>query len=148
MLYEYRARECPESCTAEIVMSADEARTSPRKAEYDEKRVTCPHSYTFSRVFSSRVVSTYKQVHAAGTSREREFTSRAEFARHLRDESSRAEERTGLKHDFVPVDLNDPMVAPPPDDGHEQFLRASHDAQISIGDKTRSSFLVSAPDKG
>ena len=146
MIYEYKAKRCPELCTEEIYVSITEAPTDPRKERYDNKRVTCTHGYALSRVFSPRVVSKYKTVHMPGTSKEREFTSRAEFARFLRDESRKQEDYTGIPTEYEPIDLHDPSVLPPDDSSHEDFLRETHDAQIRSGEKVPSSFLVSGGD--
>lgn len=113
MLWEYVAKECEEKCVTHVFGLGKDAHNNDRKKFHDAGKVTCPHHYPYRRVFSGHVVSRYKTVHAPDTRNEREFTSRAEYSRFLYDRSREAEERTGIPHDFQPIDLNDPSVIPP-----------------------------------
>lgn len=113
-LYEYRARDCPSTCTTVIECPIRDADDDPVKHLFDTGQQRCVHSHTFKRVFEARAPSTHYHVrHAPDTRNEREFTSHADYARFLRDQSSRATDRTGIVHDFQPVDMNDPAVRPP-----------------------------------
>lgn len=113
-LYEYVARDCPNTCTSIIMCGIARADTDPVKAAFDAGTESCAHGHPFRRRFDARAVTThYHVVHAGGTSMEREFTSHRDYKRFLYDRSQEATDRTGIVHDFQPVDLNDPAVRPP-----------------------------------
>ena len=52
--------------------------------------------------------------------------------------SAEATERTGILHDFQPVDLRDPSVAPDSDDG----LQSQHDRAVAEGRKESKGTFV------
>lgn len=125
-MYEYVARDC--GCDRLLNLSIADADTDPTKHLYDEGQMACEaHGNVYRRVFSPRM-SKYRSFSKDG---EREFTTPRSYARYLREQSDLATERTGIPHDFQPVDLRDPRVAPEDDAG----LKEQHDAQIKRGEK-------------
>lgn len=113
-LYEYRARDCPDRCESVVMCPIDRADTDSMKRSFDAGGQRCAHGYTFKRVFDARTVTThYHVIHAPDTSKQREFTSHNDYKRFLHDRSQEATDRTGIVHDFQPVDMNDPAVRPP-----------------------------------
>ena len=116
-IYEYVARDCDNpNCILFIRCPIDQAANHPEKELADGGTVRCPHGHIFRRVFESRAVTThYHVIHAADTHNEREFTSRNDYKRHLHELSQETTDRTGIVHDFQPVDMNDPAIAPADD---------------------------------
>lgn len=113
-LYEYAARDCPERCTSVVMCAIADADTDSMKRSFDAGGQRCGHGHVFKRVFEARAPATHYHVrHAPDTRNEREFTSHNDYKRFLRDQSLRVTDRTGIIHDFQPVDMNDPAVRPP-----------------------------------
>lgn len=139
MNYHYRCRGCDK--TTILSLPADEADTDPTKQHLDSGQAVHPEcGGTIKREWGFRL-STYRNVdHKTG----KEFWSEREYARHLRTKSQIVTDRTGIVHDFVPVDLDDPMVRPDSDAG----LKEQHDGQVARGEKeSRGTFVFDAVPK-
>lgn len=119
-IYEYRC-ECR---VKHLECSPDD----PTKHLYDSKQVACESCSTpFRRRFG---FSTPAMMHehynpALG----RTVSSRREMREAAKVASAEATERTGILHDYQPVDLRDPSVAPDSDDG----LQSQHDRAVEEG---------------
>jgi len=119
--YEYRC-----NCTRrrEIVCSADD----PTKALYDAGRMTCETcAETYTRVFSFRAASVMHS-HFNDSVGE-EVSSMAGFKDALKRKSDAVTARTGIPHDFQPIDWHDPAVAPKSDAG----MKETHDRAVATG---------------
>ena len=120
--YEYRC-ECR---VKHITCDPDDS----TKQLYDSKQMFCEScAAVFRRRFG---FSTPAMMHehynpALG----RTVSSRREMREAAKMASERATERTGIFHDYQPVDLRDPSVAPDSDDG----LQSQHDRAVEEGRK-------------
>ena len=127
-LYEYLARDCPYACDRILTLPIESADSDTTKRLYDDGRMSCPHGVTYRRLFTPRI-SKYRAVANPGTADQREFTSEREYARHLRTESAKATDYTGIPHSFVPTDPSDPDMQPA-DDAAQRNL---HDRLVREG---------------
>jgi predicted nucleic acid-binding Zn ribbon protein len=128
--YEYR-------CTCErrklIVCSSED----PTKTLYDNGQMTCEVcSSTFLRVFSFRAAPV---MHSHwNDSVGEEVSSMAGFKDALKRKSDEATERTGIPHDFQPIDWHDPAVAPKSDAG----MQSTHDRAVATGQREPSKKIL------
>lgn len=125
-VYEYRCDRCGNETVVQC--GVDEAPTHELKNALDGGGITCvvrgcPGS--LKRRFGFRL-SRYSVTEKPGTADERTFTTEAAYTRYLKSQSLAATDRTGIPHDFVPVDLMDESVRPA---NHEQLLREAQLAQ-------------------
>ncbi len=129
MNYHYRCSSCG------IIKILSCAHDDPTKALYDDGHMVHePDGGTYRRQWGFRLS---KYAHEDSTTG-RVFTSEREFARHLKTKSQIATDRTGIPHDFQPVDLFDPAVAPTSDAG----LREQHDVMVAKGVKESKGTFV------
>jgi hypothetical protein len=133
MLYPYRCDAC--GTTRDLSIAIELADTDPTKRLYDQGRMVheCgpESSGTYKRVWRGVRISTYRNVvKDPRTGQDREVTSEREFQKILRDQSTRATDYTGIPHDYQPVDLHDPSVAPSSDQG----IKSQHDAMVKSGE--------------
>lgn len=135
MNYHYRCADCG---TIKVISCSHD---DPTKALYDAGHMVHePDGGTYRRVWGFRLSKYRHEDPKTG----RLYTSEREFARDLKTRSQIATDRTGIVHDFQPVDLFDPAVAPSSDDG----LKEQHDAMVARGEKeSKGKFVHSiAPD--
>ena len=126
-IYEYRAKPC--GCEMEVSCAIGDVDDEYSKRALDRGDITCGrHGNVFKRVFSPKI-SRYVATSIDGT---KDFTSRRQYAQHLRDEGQRREDATGIPHNYEPIDINDPSVAP---ENPEAALREQHDHQVATGAK-------------
>lgn len=120
--YEYRC-----GCrTKHLTVDPDD----PTKALYDSKQMTCSScAEPFRRRFGFSTPAMMHEHYNASLGRV--VSSRREMREAAKVASAEATERTGILHDFQPVDLRDPSVAPDSDDG----LQSQHDRAVVEGRK-------------
>jgi hypothetical protein len=128
MNYHYVCRDC--GATRILSVHHDD----PTKHLYDSGQMAHECGGVYKRQWGFRLSKYAHQDPKTG----RIYTSEREFARDLKTRSQIATDRTGIVHDFQPVDLFDPSVAPSSDDG----LKEQHDAQIARGEKTSKGKFV------
>lgn len=128
MLYPYECRDCGHR--RDLSVPVDDALTDPTKLLYDNGQMSHGCGGTYRRVWRGVRISTYRNVvKDPRTGHDREVTSEREFAKILREQSTRATEYTGIVHDIQPIDLHDPSVAPHSDEG----IKSQHDAMVKSG---------------
>jgi hypothetical protein len=140
-IYEYRCDRCGDDYMLNVAWD------SPVKQQWDDgvfvhfdsplfnQESFDPCGGTYKRKFGFRI-SRYSVTEHAGTADERTFTTESSYARYLKSQSQHATDRTGIPHDFVPVDLMDESVRPA---DHERILR---EAQLAHGADKKIAPLV------
>lgn len=110
-LYEFRCRKC-----RAITTTFD--RTSEIHCEL------CKVS--MGRVFSFRAPIAFQPHYNVSVGRY--VNSQREFNEALKDKSDEATERTGIYHNYVPVDMADNEAFGRTDEGMEDYFRTQHDS--------------------
>ncbi|MFG0329865.1 MAG: hypothetical protein ACF8PN_08210 [Phycisphaerales bacterium] len=132
--FDYRAR-CEAACVKEIFVPLEEVDRSFVKRSFDSGEQLCVHDEPYRRVFSTVRFSGYRNVLDPGAPSEQQFTSERQFKQALAEKGRRQEDRTGIPHNYEPVDINDPSVAP---ENPEAALKELHDKQVAAGVKDRT----------
>lgn len=127
--YEYRCDGCKTPYTIVDSMEGD------TKAEFDRGLMAhiMPDGSVcgmFKRDFSSVHIAPVMQEHMNATVG-KPISDMGQFKRELREAGEKLEERTGVPHDFQPVDLRDKDSLGVDDTG----LDATHDAMVKAGIK-------------
>lgn len=126
--YDYICRDC--GARRDLHLPIEVADTDPTKRLYDAGHMVHECGGVYRRNFASVKISGYRnEMYDPRTRETREVTSEREMKRLLREQSARATDYTGIVHDFQPIDLNDPSVAPHDEAG----LKSQHDANVKAG---------------
>lgn len=120
--YEYRCSD-DATHTRDLHCSPDDA----LKAVYDKGQMCCPCGGVYKRRFSL-TFPTMLHEHFNDTVG-KPIHSHRQFRDELRRASDHATERTGIPHDYQPIDLHDPIVAPKSDAG----MKETHDLKVNLG---------------